>query len=215
MAVSKTSICNNALTHLGERQIASTEDDNQRARLCKLRFDDVKRLVLSAHPWTCVTKRAKLGLLSGSPVWGFNKIFGLPNDFLRILQIEDQTQAYRIEVDATYGLVLMTDAATANIRYIHDVFDNFSTLTHEVANLIGLRLASEIAEPLTSKTALKEAIEQRFLVEMAVARSLDSMQGTPEVIEDYSWVNARKKDSRPLVVFDVPEALNPTPVWGS
>ena len=214
MAVSKTSICNNALTHLGERQIASVDDDNQRARVCKLRFDDVLKLVLGAHPWTCATKRAELGKFDAVPVWGFSNMFELPADFLRILQIEDQTRAYRLEVDATNGLVLVTDSATANIRYIHDVSD-FSVLTHEVANLVGLRLASEVAEPLTSKTALKEAIEKRFLVELAVARSLDSMQGTPEVIEDYSWINARKKDSRPLVVFDVPAALNPTPVWGS
>ena len=221
MAISKTSICNIALTHLGELKIDSVEEDNQRARLCKLRFDDTLVLVLKAHPWTCAIKRASLTQLTtdagdNKPIWGFDNMFQLPSDFLRVLQLQDHTQPYRIETDAQNGLVLLTSSATAKIRYLH-LPEDLQTLSHDVANLTGLRLASELAEPLTSNVPLKQSLMQRFLLELAAARSIDSMQGTPEVIDHYSWLNARGDENLPAVTFDIPvtdtNGLNPSPNW--
>ena len=219
MAISKTSICNIALTHLGELKIDSVEEDNQRARLCKMRFDDVLVLVLKSHPWTCAVKRATLTKLTtdagdNKPVWGFDYMFQLPADFLRILQMQDHTQPYRIEMDTE--LVLVTSSSTAKIRYIH-LPQNHQTLSYDVANLVGIRLASELAEPLTSNVTLKQTLTQRYLIELAAARSVDSMQGTPEVVDNYSWLNARSDQNVSAVVFDIPSTdasgLNPVPNW--
>ena len=227
MAISKTSICNVALTHLGELKIDSVEDDNQRARLCKLRFDDVLNIVLKSHPWTCVIKRSTLSKLTtdsgeNKPDWGFNNMFQLPSDFLRILQVQDHTQPYRIETDSRTdkkignGLVLLSNSSTAKIRYICRPSD-IPILSYDVANLVGIRLASELVEPLTSNVSLKQSLTQRYLIELAAARSIDSMQGTPEVIDNYSWLNARSDQNQAAVVFDIPvtdtSGLNPSPNW--
>ena len=143
-------------------------------------------------------------------------MFNLPSDFLRLIQLQEVTQPYRIEVSSEGNLVILTDSSTAKIRYIHLV-ENYSLLSHEVANLVGIRLASEIAEPLTSKTQLKNSLFERYMVELAQARSLDSMQGTPEVIDNYSWLNVRNEGSQAQVTFDIPvtdsSGNNPSPNW--
>ena len=217
MAISKTSICNIALTHLGERSINTVDDDNQRARLCKLRFEDVLKIDLTSHAWTCVVKRHDCQKSTSNPVWGFDNMFNLPTDFLRLLQLQEVTQPYRIEVSTEGNMVILTNSSTAKIRYIHNVFDNLTLLSHEVANLVGIRLASEIAEPLTSKTKLKNSLFERYMVELAQARSLDSMQGTPEIIDNYSWLNVRNEGSQAQVTFDIPmtdsSGNNPSPNW--
>ena len=200
----KTSICNIALTQLGELKVEDVDNDNnERARLCKLRFDDCLKIVLSSHPWTCVTKRVALVPLTDTPAFGFTYMFKLPDDFLRVLQVDNVQYPYKIEVynptpgvaDAsTSAPVLLSDASSVSIRYIH-LPNNYNILSVEVANLVGLRLATELAEPLTSKTDLKKSLDQRFMIELGMARSTDSMQGTPEVVEHFTWLNARTNGS--------------------
>jgi len=199
-------IANIALTHLGEAKIDGLGDENQRARLCNLRFADCRNIVLRTHPWTCVTKRAKLSLiiddLTGAavkPVFGFAYMYKLPADFLRVLQTDDISQPHQIETytqaagstrEATSAPVLITDATSVSIKYIH-LPPNLEILSPDIANLIGLLLASELAEPLTAKVDLKARLDQRFIMGLAAARSTDSMQGTPEVIENFTWLNSR------------------------
>jgi hypothetical protein len=204
--IGETKIANIALTHLGEAKIDGLGDENQRARLCKLRFDDCRNMVLRSHPWSCVTKRAKLSLILDpatgtalAPVYGFTYMYQLPNDFLRVLQVDDISQPYQIEtytletgtaIEATSAPVLLTDATSIKIKYIHNP-PNVEILTPDIANLIGLLLASELAEPLTAKVDLKQRLDERFILGLAAARSTDSMQGTPEVIENFTWLNSR------------------------
>jgi len=203
---SDTKIANIALTHLGESKIDNIDDpDQQRAILCKLRFDDCRDIVLRSHPWSCVTKRVKLSKLLDSegeplePAFGFSYMFQLPSDFLRVLQVDNVSYPYQVEVytvnkglssEATSSPVLLTNASSISIRYVHTPL-NLQILTPDISNLIGIRLASELAEPLTSKVDLKQRLEQRYIIELAAARSTDSMQGTPEVVESFTWLNSR------------------------
>jgi hypothetical protein len=200
----KTRICNIALTQLGELKIEDVEnDENERARLCNLRFDDCLKLVLRSHPWTCVTKRVKLNLTDTKPAFGFTYMFELPSDFLRVIQVDNVQYPYKIEVhtinegqstESTSAPVLLSDASAVSIRYIH-IPNNYNILSPDVANLVGLRLATELAEPLTSKTDLKTTLDQRMMVELGMSRSVDSMQGSPEIIEGSTWLDSRTNGS--------------------
>ena len=104
-------ICNIALTNLGEQKIVSLDENNERARLCKLRFDDVRDSVLRLHPWNCVTARTVLTRDTETPSWGYTYQYSLPNDCIRVLSIHDATIAYRIE-----GSKLHTDSGTIKIN---------------------------------------------------------------------------------------------------
>ena len=165
-------ICNIALTNLGEQKIVSLDENNERARLSKLRFDDVRDTVLRLHPWNCVTARTILNRDTDTPAWGYTYQYSLPSDCIRVLSIHDATIAYRIE-----GSKLHTDSGTIKLKYIQRPSD-LTVLDANVVNLIGIRLAWELAEPLTAKTALKTEMWQKFTLELATTRSMDATEGT-------------------------------------
>jgi|TARA_Y100000296_G_C5157394_1_gene249900 hypothetical protein len=178
-------ICNIALTNLGEQKIVSLDENNERARLSKLRFDDVRDTVLRLHPWNCVTARTILNRDTDTPAWGYTYQYSLPSDCIRVLSIHDATIAYRIE-----GSKLHTDSGTIKLKYIQRPSD-LTVLDANVVNLIGIRLAWELAEPLTAKTALKTEMWQKFTLELATTRSMDATEGTPEYFHGSTWLDGR------------------------
>ena len=67
---SEVDICNIALSNLGERPITARNDQNQRARACDNRFNDVRDLVLRSHVWNCALKREQLTSSATAPSLG-------------------------------------------------------------------------------------------------------------------------------------------------
>lgn len=152
---SQTSICNIALSGLGEEPIGSVfpPDNNKRARFCNLRYDDVRRAVLEGSLWNCAKRRASIGAISPAPAFGYANQFAMPADFIRLYDLPDNpTAKYEMEGHDTYGLVLLTDeGAPLNVRYICDLKDptKFSplfvhTFAFELASMIGMPLVQNM-----------------------------------------------------------------------
>ena len=80
----KTGIANLALSNLGEASIQSLSDNNSRARACDARIDDVITTVLRMHVWNSALER-KLLTNIGSPIFGWNYIYQLPADYIRVV----------------------------------------------------------------------------------------------------------------------------------
>jgi len=111
-------ICNIGLTNLGDKKISSLVDNNERARLCSLRFPDVRDAVLRSYPWSCAVTRTKLARSSTDPVWGFSYRYALPSDCLRVLDLNDWNEEHYIE-----NGFLVTDSGQAWIKYIKRIED--------------------------------------------------------------------------------------------
>ena len=182
-------ICNIALTNLGEQKIVSLQENNERARLCNLRFPDVRDTILSLHPWNCVTKRSVLVRLADAPAWGFTYQYQLPNDCLRVLSLSEPTITYRIE-----GRVLLTDETSIKLKYIYRPED-LSVLDASIITLLGLRMSWELSEPLTAKTQLKNEMYSKFSIELASARSMDATEGTVEYYSGSTWLDSRQSSN--------------------
>jgi hypothetical protein len=183
---SVVSICNIALSNLGDEKIASLSENNDRARACDLRYEDVRDAVLRSYPWNCATTRVELARSTTDPVWGFTYSFALPSDCLRVLDVYDYTVPFSIE-----GRFLFTDNTTAKLKYIARITDpnDYDIL---LQHAIGIRLATEIAEALTGRTELKQEMYQKYLLLLTEARGVDSQEkGMPSVIEANDFINAR------------------------
>lgn len=163
-------ICNIALSNLGDQKISSLSDANERARLCNLRYDDVRDSVLRSHPWSCAVTRTLLARNDTAPVWGFSYSYSLPSDCLRVLDVEEWETPFRIESG-----VIVTDAETVKLKYIKQVTDpnEFDSL---IIQALALKLASEIAESLTGRPELRNAMLSKFVATVAEARSVDSAE---------------------------------------
>ena len=163
-------ICNIGLTNLGDQKISSLSDNNERARLCNLRFNDVRDSVLRAHPWSCAVTRIKLARSSTNPVWEFSYRYALPSDCLRLIDLYDWDKEHHVE-----NGFIVTDAEQAWIKYVKRIEDpnEFDVL---LIQAIGLRLASEIAEALTGRPELRDNMFARYNQTLSEARSVDSAE---------------------------------------
>ena len=90
-------ICNIALTNLGEPKVVSLTENSERARLCNLRYPDVRDAVLRSHPWNCAMKRAQLTRTTSTPAFGYLYEYSLPADLLRVIGTHDSLVYYLIE----------------------------------------------------------------------------------------------------------------------
>jgi hypothetical protein len=179
-------ICNIALSNIGEQRITALTDNNERARLCNLRYDDVRDAVLRSYPFKCAVQRVELALSADTPAWGYTKKFALPADCLRVLDIENYFEDYEIE-----GRFIVTDATQIKLKYIYRVEDpnQFDSLTIQA---IALKLASELAEALTGRADLRDRMLAKYLQVISEARGVDSQERSmPHIIVAEDYINSR------------------------
>jgi hypothetical protein len=184
--MSEVSICNSALIKLGASRIASLAEQSKEAKLCDEQYDKLRDEVLTDHPWNFSIKRVALAKLPTVPVFGFANEFQLPNDCLRVLELNTGTDYdYQIEGDK-----LLIDIEAVSIKYISRVEDTtkFSTL---FSSALAYRIAAELAYPLVQSNSVAEKAKQDYLVALRNAKTVDAQEGTPPRTYNDTWVNSR------------------------
>lgn len=186
MATSITSICNSALRKIGAASILSLDDGSAEAVRCKEAFQPCLDDVLRQYPWPCALARASLPRLSAAPAWGFSYAYQLPIDCLRVLTVNgDASLAYRIE-----GQTVVTDAESVDIRYVRKVTD-MTGLSASLAEVVALRLASEVVYALSSNATQQELFYKMYLTSLANEKLLANQeQGLEQAVNPW-WTEAR------------------------
>ncbi|ENW15624.1 hypothetical protein L313_2807 [Acinetobacter haemolyticus CIP 64.3 = MTCC 9819] len=168
MAVTRVSICNAALRMIGERVIASFDEDTELAEHCRDIYDQTRRSILRDHPWSCARKRTILSPVSTHPSFGYNHAFPLPKDY--ILIVDPGTNCY--EVESRHIL-----ANTNKIRLVY-IFDNDNEDTWDsmLSEAMSLKLASKMCKPITGSDAAGETAEYNYQKLIKRARSVNAQE---------------------------------------
>lgn len=173
------SICNIGLiSSLGADPIASLDDNRKASILCKARYDQVRRAVLRAHPWSFAKAEALLPAAAAQPITGSQTAFTLPADFIRVADLPDRqngTLKYQI-----FGRTIrMEGTAPLPFVYIYDCQDPslFDPLFVEV---LGYAVAAEIAEPLTQSVAKKNSALSNLEGKLSIARTVTAQDGSED-----------------------------------
>lgn len=178
----ETSICNLALAECGSKRVASIDDSTNEARICKTFYEQVRDEVLRSHPWNFAMERAILSELTPAPLFGWCKKFGLPSDFLRLVEMNDweapdgvgPTEMWVIE-----GSALLTNEDCARIRYVSAVTDT-SKFDALFTKALSTLLASKIATNITGDRTLGPQLLARYEnVDGPKARRIDAGEGSP------------------------------------
>ena len=180
----KTGIANLALGNLGEASIQSLSDDNARARACASRIDDVIVTVLRMHVWNSALER-KLLTNIGEPIFGWNYIYQLPADYIRVVEV-DPVSKYMVEKKN-----ILSNEKTLYLLYVATPTD-INNLDSLLIEAISIKLAWEISETLTSKEGLKREMMQKYIIALQEARSANSKDRTPEHRERSSYYDAKR-----------------------
>lgn len=199
-----TDIANSALALLGELAITSIDDTaSPQARLCKQFVAGAVAETLRLGRWNCATKRATLNRLADPPPDGsFDYYYQLPNDCLRVMEINgeefcDSTEYYEVE-----GQRLACNDSSVALRYISGAT---VTLDPLLANAVAMRLAYKIAVPLSGSTEKSAFMLQMFGKALAEARQVDAQEsgsrensGWDRVLGRSRLLNGRRVTRDPL-----------------
>lgn len=175
---SPVNLCNSALVLLGQTPIVSLDDDTDAARICRIKWPEVRDAVLRQHRWRCLTRRVQLARRPEPPAWGYLYAFDLPPDCFRVLEFHSPVQTAAIPAWTIGEHALLTDEPQAFIAYIgYDVReDNISLFDSTLYAALVARLAAEMCPPLKSadRFASLWAAYERKLDEAKAAGMLEA-----------------------------------------
>lgn len=184
-ANSPVEICNVALLMVGAEAITDLGDSTDRARVCKALWQTVLEDEITLHRWKCCRKRVELALDAAAPAFGWSYQYALPTDCLRVLDMYPATTEHEIEDG-----MLLTDSSSAKIIYLYRN-ETVAKYSSGLKATLAARMAANIAMPLTKKKAVVDAAWSAYWSVVSQAIAADGQQGSPEVIEDRTLVDAR------------------------
>lgn len=196
MAISPTSICNEALVFLGESQLLEFPESSINSDRCEVFYDRVKKSELKKHPWNFAIKRSNLTRLVSTPENEYTYQFTLPPDLLRILNVYPIGTNWRRE-----GQLLLSDYSTSNIRYIANVDE--SQFCPEFASMVAAKMAWCLASVLTERAEKRQEAAQWFEDAKSEAKNMDSRESSIDELEPTMAEEVRRGASIPYRWRDV------------
>lgn len=183
---SVTDICNLALSTIGQDPINDIDEGSKNSNVCKLWYPSSRDAVLRAYPFTCSRKRTQIAADVGTPSFDFSYFHTVPNDFLRLLLINVDDDAWVKE-----GQQLLTNTTPIKIKYIRRIEDpnEFDAL---LVQALAARMAANISKPITGSIDEVEKLLQAYEILLREARLIDSQEASnKQELDADIWLRAR------------------------
>lgn len=192
VASSVVELVNLALIKIGAAPVASLSESLS-GRTAERLYPSARDQALNEGTWNCATKRVSLPQDASDPPFGYANAYVLPGDFIRLVNMPDRTDMFRIE----NGRVL-SDLSPMNIVYVFrqtDVTKMDPLLQKAIASL----LASELAVPISNSQALRDRMAAEYRDIMSEAKFADATQAPTEQMTMTSWSLSRSgRDDYPI-----------------
>ncbi len=195
MATGEINVCNKALSHLKAQPISSIDPVkdvlNHNEQVCSVWYDEVRRSFLEDHPWNFATKRAKLPR-AGTPLFGFEDAYDLPDDFLRVntigneIDISDHPKNYEIESgQILINQDLFATSSTDKTLPLTYVFNNDDPNTWPPLVVVAMSYDLALAMAPNIRGTNKILADLLTLADRALrrAKASDGQQRPPKVIQ--------------------------------
>ena len=131
------------------------------------------------HPWRCMLSQAVLTASEDTPLFGFDFIYELPEDCVRIMEVNGVPLQESMRIYKVYKGRIYTDAETLELEYVSKPDDAISMdplLASALTALVAFRFA-EIRRP---QVAEKLYLEYQSFVSRA--RAIDLTQQNPKEV---------------------------------
>jgi tryptophan-rich sensory protein len=183
--ITDAEIANNALCLLGVSPINSLSDVSVQAQLADRLYSSTRDEVLLSHLWNFAMKRATLTATT-APTSGWSYAYTLPADCLRVVQLNGFEANETQDEHAVEGGVLVTDAATAAVRYLARITDT-TAYPPLFLEALALKLAAKMAGSLTQDRTLSAELTDRYeRLVIPKGRLLSVFQTHPKTSSIYS-----------------------------
>lgn len=183
----RVSICSNALLLLGAKTINSLDEGTDRASLASNLYDSVRDSLLRSHPWNCAVKRVILAPDTETPAFDYTAQFTLPGDWLKTISVGPD--GYEVDYKHESGKILANGTSLA-LRYIFRN-DNEATWDSMLVHAMELKMAAEMAYPITGSASMADLMNGKLLQHLKAARAVDGQDDPPQTLGDFRLLNAR------------------------
>ena len=198
LITSKVAICNLALDHLSHEEIVlSIDSPNTKAEvICSRWYDQSRVELLREQVWNFARKRGTLSLNVYSPSFGYANAYNLPNDFVRLVFVGDDTYRHSdYELEGNQILIDNSGGASLTLGYIRNeedvsIFDSLFIKT------LALQLAVNIAYKFTLKNTVVERLFSQLTQAKILARAIDGQERPPRRRQSPTLLNSRKQIGR-------------------
>lgn len=205
MSIGPLDIQNRALAKLGQPPLRSVSDNNAAARFMLANYDMIRRAELRVNFWNFAMKRVDLtysvdsGGTAIAPTFGFQYIYPLPADCVRIAYVNDifnglDLAEYRNADDSEYkveGKTIVTDfSSPLQLRYVADI-DDTNLFDDYFVEAFAWRLAAEGCETITQSLAKSQKMESGYAMAIRIAKSAGCMENPPQSMPDNTWIMSR------------------------
>lgn len=187
MSATSVSICSNALLMLGAQTISSFDDGTDRATLAANLYESTRDAVLRSHTWNCAVKRVVLAPDAKAPAFDYSAQFTLPADFLRLLQVGEETEDVDFKIES--GKILAS-GTVLNLRYIWKNTTE-STWDAMLVKAMELHMAAAMAYSITMSAAKEELQLGKLERFMKQCRAVDGQDDPAQTLGDERLLNAR------------------------
>ena len=189
--VSEVSICNQALSWLGQPAITSLDQKSTAAELCKLNYPHLRDALTEARMWTFATVREESSSKIQSGQQGFFE-HNIPEAWLAVYRVyrstisNRQVQANWIR-EGTKVLVDETDVELWGLLRIEDPA-RFSLL---FVQALAARIAADLCNALTQNRQLQIDLWGIYEAKLSEAAVRDGQQGRAEEVGSSRLLEAR------------------------
>jgi|TARA_R110000796_G_C14415922_1_gene419336 hypothetical protein len=196
------SICSDSLILLGAAPISSFTEGSDAAQACDKLYPDLRDTIISNYPWSWSLKKVQLNRLVTAPIGEWSYAYQLPGDMLSgVLALF--TSAGKSESPTAYGWELYGDQVYSNYEQIfidYQISVDESKFPNYFVRLLKFALCAELGFVITDQIQKADYFRTRAYGSpasngrgglMREAMNVDGRGKPPEIIEDYSLINAR------------------------
>lgn len=195
MSVSKTSLCNKALTIVGAAPITNITDDTNNARILNRVYEIARRSILSECCWSFAATRATLTLSADTMPWSYDEeayVYVRPSTVIRIFDVSDPYAQWREEGD-----YIISDTNSLGIKYVYDL-DDPSKYSASFTEAFIDKLCSDICFMILNSATKAEGYLAKYeKVSLPKAKSENAQTGTQQTPRDDAWVNTKFGNGSP------------------
>ena len=154
-------------------------------------YEGERAALLRSHRWNCAVTTVNLASLVETPIIDWKYKFTLPTDpyCLRVLDVRTVTGDIKLDFEIQ-GREILTEETTVDITYIKRLEDatQFDALLYQA---LVFRMAWKLAYPIARSTTVMQQMAQLYDAVVRDARTIDSQEGTPEIIETATLTDVR------------------------
>jgi len=196
---SKVEIWNLALNLVGGSFVTDPLEKSTQADLCRLHYPFALDFVLESQDWNFAVKRQEVAESSDNePVFGFNSLFKIPSDALRVIEVWDTSRGSHntrftnnpLQWQQEEDYIAADTSDQIWMRYITRIEDT-TKFTASFVTALSTYLASRLAIPVAANRTLKTDLLIEYQVSLDEAAANNGMTGRTKVLRSNVLISAR------------------------